>query len=332
MKFAAYALMLFLMLLVALACFAPATLVDARLARLTDGRLRLADAEGPWWRGRGMLTDAAGTWRVPVAWRIVPGALAAGRLGVEFVADAGTPMPRGRLDAGVQRLGADRCRDAGAGAGVGRVRAPVGPRGIRGHAASRRTALHVDRQRGTGALALRWDDARVTTPLGLLQLGTVTLPLTARGNGVTGPLEAKGGDLRVTGAIVANVVGASVDATLTPAPGAPAGLARALGALGSADASGGVKIAWRSPARERLATRRRGRCVARPGAGGDDRLSLRFDLRYLRLAAFDFERDPLWLALAYGDRDVVPAARGHQPRARGADGGLDAHASCDTWR
>jgi hypothetical protein len=249
MKFAAYAVVLFLMLLAALAAFAPATLVDARLARLTEGRLRLADAEGPWWRGRGMLTDAAGTWRVPVAWRIVPGALVAGRLGVEFVADPGTPMPHGRLDAGsnavvltavemrvpAQALGAFvRQLDRAAFGGTLRLDVP---------------RFTWSDNEGTGALALRWDDARVTTPLGLLQLGTVTLPLTARGNGVTGPLDAKGGDLRVTGAIVANVVGASVEATLTPAPGAPAGLARALGALGPADAGGGVRIAWRSPAR-----------------------------------------------------------------------------------
>jgi hypothetical protein len=249
MKLAAYALVLFLLLLATLASLAPATLVDARLARLTEGRLRLADADGPWWRGRGMLTDAAGTWRVPVAWRIVPGALAAGRLGIEFVADAGTPMPRGRLDAGANAVVLTDVQ----------VRVPAQAMGALVPQLDRATfggTLRVDVARfawsdneGSGALALRWDAARVAAPVGLVHLGTVTLPLTARGNGVTGPLDATGGDLRVAGTIVANVVGASLDATLTPAPGAPPGLARALGAVGTADASGGVRIAWRSAAR-----------------------------------------------------------------------------------
>lgn len=249
MRFAAYALVFFLLLLAALAAFAPAALVDARLARLTEGRLRLADAEGPWWRGRGMLTDTTGTWRMPVAWQVVPGAWAAGGLGIEFVADAGTSMPRGRIDAGTNAITLTDVQ----------ARLPAQALGAFARQVER-TALggtvHIDIARlawrdneGTGALALRWNGARIAAPAGLVDLGTVTLPLAARGNGVTGPLDASGGDLRVTGNLVANIVGASLDATLTPAPGAPPGIARALSALGPADASGATRIAWRSGAR-----------------------------------------------------------------------------------
>lgn len=249
MRLAAFALAFFLLLLAALAAFAPATLVDARVARLTEGRLRLADAEGLWWRGRGTLTDANGTWRVPVAWRVVPAAFAAGGLGVEFIPDAGTAMPRGRLDAGTHAVTLTDVQARVPAQALGMVARQLDRTAFGG-------VVQIDAQRlawrdgeGTGALALRWNGARIAAAAGLANLGTVTLPLTARGNGVTGPLDASGGDLRVTGNLVANAVGASLDAALTPAPDAPPAIARALAALGPTDASGAVRVAWRSGAR-----------------------------------------------------------------------------------
>jgi general secretion pathway protein N len=246
MKGAAYAIVFFLLLLAAIATVAPATLIDARLARATDGRLRLADAEGPWWRGRGTLTDAAGTWRVPMAWRVVPAQLAAGQLGIEWIADAGMTKPRGRVDAGpnsvvladvelrvpAQALGTfARQLDGTAFGGTLQIKLP--------------RFVWRDNE-GSGTIDLRWNDARIAAPAGFVNLGTVALPLSARGTGVTGPLEAVGGDLRVTGTVTAGGGGASLDATLTPAPGAPGEIARALVALGSPYACGAVRIAWRS--------------------------------------------------------------------------------------
>ena len=75
--------------------FAPASLVDGRLAAQTSGKLRLADASGTIWQGRGTVGDATGTWRVPVAWRIDPLDVLRGLHQVTLVPPAGATTPRG---------------------------------------------------------------------------------------------------------------------------------------------------------------------------------------------------------------------------------------------
>ena len=52
------------------AWLAPASLVDSHLARMNDGVVRSADAEGTIWRARGVIVAA--TARIPIAWRIEP--------------------------------------------------------------------------------------------------------------------------------------------------------------------------------------------------------------------------------------------------------------------
>ena len=86
------------LLIAAFAVFAPATLVDRRLAAVSGGKLRVLAAEGTVWRGRGALGDAAGTWRLPVAWTVDATALARGTLAVALAPPAGAASPRGRID------------------------------------------------------------------------------------------------------------------------------------------------------------------------------------------------------------------------------------------
>lgn len=68
----------------ALIATAPATLVDAGLQRASQGRLRLAEAEGTLWSGSGQIEirDARGRAGVgkSVAWRVVPESLLRGHL------------------------------------------------------------------------------------------------------------------------------------------------------------------------------------------------------------------------------------------------------------
>ena len=45
---------------VGIAWFAPASLLDSRLAHATGGMLRLAGTQGTLWHGRGVVTDARG--------------------------------------------------------------------------------------------------------------------------------------------------------------------------------------------------------------------------------------------------------------------------------
>ena len=72
MKFVAVLMAFAVLLLAAVALFAPATLLDARLNAATGGQLRLADATGSAWNGRGLVTNAQRTWSIPVGWKVDP--------------------------------------------------------------------------------------------------------------------------------------------------------------------------------------------------------------------------------------------------------------------
>ena len=77
----------------ALIVTAPATLVDAKLQRAMDGRLRLAEAHGTLWFGGGQLElrDPGGrtAWAQPLGWRLQPVQLLRARLGYEIAVDPG---------------------------------------------------------------------------------------------------------------------------------------------------------------------------------------------------------------------------------------------------
>lgn len=72
----------------ALIATAPATLADAGLQGASDGRLRLADAQGTLWSGTGQIEvrDAGGRTGVAksLAWRVAPESLLRGRLVCEL--------------------------------------------------------------------------------------------------------------------------------------------------------------------------------------------------------------------------------------------------------
>jgi general secretion pathway protein N len=77
---------------------APATLIDALLERASNGRLRLAEAQGSLWSGAGWIEirDADGRAGVAkrLAWRVLPGSLLRGHLAAEVELDhAARPFP-----------------------------------------------------------------------------------------------------------------------------------------------------------------------------------------------------------------------------------------------
>jgi general secretion pathway protein N len=235
--------------LVALAALAPASLVDARLAALTGGRLRLADADGTVWRGRGFLADAQGSWRVPVAWRADPLALARGALAWRFDPAGADGGPRGEVtlrEGGVELHGLALRIPAAAlrmlpgttpGPAIGGEFVIDAPRLVAGSGA------------GEGAVDVRWERARLVWQGALLDLGTVRARMTPSGDGFAATFDNAGGAARVDGDATLATAGASVRATVVPGPNVPAEFARALAALGTTDANGAVRIEWRGPRR-----------------------------------------------------------------------------------
>jgi len=79
-----------------LLALAPATLIDARLERASDGRIRLAAAQGSLWSGTGWieLRDAHGASGAAkrLAWRVRPFALVRGQLVAEVELDQAKPF------------------------------------------------------------------------------------------------------------------------------------------------------------------------------------------------------------------------------------------------
>lgn len=113
--------------LLALAALAPATLLDARLEQASNGKLRLADAQGSLWSGAGWLEmrDADGRAGLAkrLAWRVLPESLLRARFIVQVeleqdgkpfrlslsparieIADAGIRLPAAALALGLPRL------------------------------------------------------------------------------------------------------------------------------------------------------------------------------------------------------------------------------------
>ncbi|MEP6677916.1 MAG: type II secretion system protein N [Betaproteobacteria bacterium] len=254
-----YALPLLLLLLVAaLAACAPASLADSRLDAATAGRLRLADAAGTVWRGSGVLADATGNWRVPLAWRASPLAALRGVAEIELeprarrAANGGvaeTPlMPQGRivLNGGLTLGDLRLALPAAALAGLLPALAAID---AGGDLALDAPALRFDGRGGDGALSLRWERARVVVNGTLVDLGTVIVRLTPRASDVSGTLANEGGVLRITGDVAWTNGQLVANAALTPIAALPPAPAQALAAIGPADANGTVRVSWRGTLR-----------------------------------------------------------------------------------
>jgi general secretion pathway protein N len=240
-----------LLLAVALAITAPASLLDARLAALSDGRLRIADAEGTLWNGSGELLLLPGGTRRPLVWHIDAWPLLRGEIKgtlagepsatrpAEFAYsdkraelrrfDLSLPMESVLLSAGVP---------AALAAAGGSVAAHV-ERLVQSPAA-------IDAQ-----LTLQWRDASLPGPRPgtRIALGDVRLDVDGRGPEIAGALSNRGGDVEIAGWVAVGAAAAPrVDATVRPRPGIDRDRADSVGAalslLGSADGQGGYRLAW----------------------------------------------------------------------------------------
>ncbi len=244
MRTAALLLVIGLLLMGAVAAFAPATLVDRRLAALTDGNLRIAEAQGTVWAGRGTLTDARGSWQLPLAWQLSAAAITRGMVEASIAPVAGTtPAGMVRVDGSdvslsqfavevpaIALAAALPARDAVALGGVIVVSTP---------------AFAFDGTRGTGSLDATWRNARGHVAGRTLDLGTIDVTLAPQDVRLAGRVVNRGGDVKLDAAIALAAKVLTVDGTLAPNTGAGPDVASMLSALGPVDAAGRVRITYR---------------------------------------------------------------------------------------
>ena len=248
MKIAAAAIVFFAMLLVAIVAFAPATLLDRRATALANGKLRIADAAGTLWRGTGTLSDTQGTWRVPIGWRIDPLALARDAVSVTLIPPGGAGVPRGNAEI-AERAIALRSVSLEIPAQALATLGPAATVTLGGDITFDIASFDWSRGIGSGSATARWRDARVVSALGSVNLGVIDATVTPQGTTLAGRIGNAGGDMRIDGTFAATADVVSLDATIVPLSTTPPAMALALTLLGSADASGAIRVSWRSETR-----------------------------------------------------------------------------------
>lgn len=235
------------LLAVAAAAFAPATLIDARVRQASEGRLRLGDASGSWWRGAGTLATADGSARMPLAWRVHVGALLRGARVVDLrdrhtgealatvtehdgeiaLQDVHIVIPAAELSALDRRLAAATFGGALA------LDVPI--------LASNARGLRAD------GLRAAWDRARIVVSDIVLDAGTVTLVTTSGepgGGRGSGTIQNTGGDVVVAGTVRESANGIDVALTLRPTATTADNVRAVLPLLGTPDGTGAVNVTW----------------------------------------------------------------------------------------
>lgn len=238
------------LLAAALAIEAPATLIDARVAALTDGRIRIASATGSLWNGAGDLTLLPDGVRIPISWRLQPMSLLSGGLaGSITAADAARPatFAVAAEDFSVQ----DLAIALPAGAVLRAAGAPASLTGAGGTLALDVADLARRGDRLDARAELRWKDAVLATPpAGLkIALGDVHLAAAGSGGEIPAKLSNTGGEVDLTGRLVFSTGGApQIDARITPHAALPAPRREAieslLSSVGRADGTGAYRIVW----------------------------------------------------------------------------------------
>ena len=184
----------------ALIATAPATLIDARLQRASDGRLRLAEAHGTLWSGTGQLEirDARGRSGVAkaLAWRLRPGALLRARLVYEIELDQGSrPFPVTIFGSRIELADAHINLPATA---LGYLVPKLAPLGLTGEVNLQISNLSIGRSATQGSATLQWRNAgSALSPVS--PLGEYELRLAGDGPAVRVTLATLQGPLQLDG-------------------------------------------------------------------------------------------------------------------------------------
>jgi len=230
-------------LVAAIAAYAPAALFDGALAAATQQRLRLVDATGPWWDGRGTVAARDGTVMLPVRWRVDGAALLRGAAVVRVADDGGLRATISVASASVHvRDLHARVPAALLGALDSRLRAVTLGGSIDVDAPSLTLAGDVV----AGTLDAQWGRARIVAGDAVVDLGTVSMTTDPSAQPATAKIRNTGGDVSVTGSIVDRAGQREVDVQLRPSATASGAVRNALSMLGPADGQGVVHLLWRA--------------------------------------------------------------------------------------
>jgi general secretion pathway protein N len=240
----------------AVAIEAPATLVDRQLDSLTGGRMRVADAAGTIWNGSGALILLPYAARVPVQWHIDALPLLRSRLSGTLSRDP-TEVPQATFDLGSDDFAVRRFAIAFPAEALLRATdAPAAVAAAGGIVDLRADAFAMRRGLFEGGFTARWQGASLPGPRPEVRiaLGDLRLEGMANGGEIKGALSNVAGDIEIIGTLILAATGAArVEARLKPRAGLDAErssvITAALSMLGSADDSGGFRVAWQAPGR-----------------------------------------------------------------------------------
>ena len=235
-----------LLLIAAIAYFMPAALLDARLDAVTQGQLRVADAAGTVWNGRGVVTGERRTWSLPISWKVDPWSLARGDAVIALRDADGVDLPRATLAWRNGVLTLDGIAFTLPAAAFDGAVAASNVVALGGDVVFDAPHFSWNGNAGDGAASARWTGARIAGNAGTLALGTVTINFTPRDGVVVGHIENRGGDVRIDGEVTFSGSGSNGSVTLSPLPSTPPAINRALAALGTPDVAGAVRLQWRS--------------------------------------------------------------------------------------
>ena len=246
MKLIAVLVAFAVMVAVAAAAFAPATLLDMRLDAATQGQLRLTNAEGSVWNGKGRVTNAQRTWSLPVAWKLAPLEFARGGMAVALRDTGQGGDSRGNFTWRDGTLTAEGVALSVPSSAVSGAMAADNIVALGGTLVLDTSHFGWSGSGGDGAALVRWSGARMAGSAGTISLGTVTANCAPRDKRVQCKVENSGGDVRIDGEFSWSSAAIDVNAALSALPSAPPAVVRALGTLGTPDASGAVRVRWRS--------------------------------------------------------------------------------------
>lgn len=184
---------------IGLIAIAPATLLDASLQDIGQGKLRLVEARGTLWSGSGQIEirDSGGRTGVAksVVWRILPEPVLRGRLVCEVKLGQAKPFPVTLSLSRIELAKADISLPASV---LGLSVPKLAPLGLTGELLLHVANLSIERKQVHGNLTLQWREAgSALTPVS--PLGDYELSLEGAGTTVHALLRTLQGPLQLDG-------------------------------------------------------------------------------------------------------------------------------------